>query len=407
MRAKFSRGHGPEPLQTDTRFQAKRLAPTHPTTPLAYATSTETHAPRTAQHATSHGSLLPSSCKQEQISALPAAAADELRALPQPDALTPTARPPARACLEEMGTRAPPRKLRIPPPLPQTSRRDNLLASQLPVQPTAGASRMGSTPRRFTLEEAGARHPLRTREGQRSDAQLSRSPVYHVSSRSAASFVFPAREGAAPSGWQEQLLDLQRSEGGAPLATERWVLNHYRWIVWKLACQQRCFPRLLGQSGFTPLAVGRQLLHRYEREFNLAQRPVLRQIYEGDESPSCHMVLCIAGVDHQQGSLELTDGWYSMWAKCDLPLMRQLAKRRLYIGLKLRLCGASRLGSIEKAVPWELQIDSSSPMMQLHANGTRRAEWHCKLGRCRTRTFRVLLDSLEPGGGQAILACHL
>lgn len=51
--------------------------------------------------------------------------------------------------------------------------------------------------------------------------------------------------------------------------------------------------------------------------------------------------------------------------------------------------------------PWRLVHSPASPRMQLHANGTRRAPWHCKLGRCRALAFRVTGDSLQERGGQA------
>ena len=62
---------------------------------------------------------------------------------------------------------------------------------------------------------------------------------------------------------------------------------------------------------------------------------MLRRVLEGDETPACHMVLCIAAVDPATGTLELSDGWYAAWAKCDAPLQRQLERGRLTVGLKV------------------------------------------------------------------------
>jgi breast cancer 2 susceptibility protein len=38
--------------------------------------------------------------------------------------------------------------------------------------------------------------------------------------------------------------------------------------------------------------------------------------------------------------VELTDGWYSIRAYLDPELTRHLARGRLFVGQKLRICGA-------------------------------------------------------------------
>jgi len=88
----------------------------------------------------------------------------------------------------------------------------------------------------------------------------------------AAHFAFPL--GAGPAHFRSMLVAAGAS---ATLATEAWVANHFRWVVWKLACYERAFPRRLAAPTLTPERVMDQLRYRYEREINSAQFPALRQ----------------------------------------------------------------------------------------------------------------------------------
>ena len=47
------------------------------------------------------------------------------------------------------------------------------------------------------------------------------------------------------------------------LISEAWVYNHYRWIVWKQAAMERCFPEVMGGLCLTPEQVLLQLKYRY------------------------------------------------------------------------------------------------------------------------------------------------
>ena len=58
------------------------------------------------------------------------------------------------------------------------------------------------------------------------------------------------------------------------LASEKWVKNHYRWIVWKLHGLGRLFPRIPGLNRLAAEVVLQQLLQRYTREHVHAQRYV-------------------------------------------------------------------------------------------------------------------------------------
>jgi len=257
-------------------------------------------------------------------------------------------------------------------------------------------------------------------------AATKRSPTlsHGVTSQSAAHFEFPGGGGCGGIGWPYLLQALRRSRSdGAPLAVEDWAREQFRWIVWKLACQQRCFSSsaLPPASDFTAVAVLWQLQRRYEREHVQHARSVLGRIskvLDNDRDMSlvgAHMLLCVAGVELERRAVELTDGWCSVWAVCDPPLAAQLRRRRLVVGLKLRLRGLSEhkaviddhedLGNkINPGIPLlpcVLTRSAIAPCFELHSNSTRRASWDAKLGLCERVSFRVNIDSLQCRGGRA------
>lgn len=133
-------------------------------------------------------------------------------------------------------------------------------------------------------------------------------------------------------------------------------MNHYKWIIWKLACYERCYPTKCAGKFLTISNVLEELKYRYpscciilcftigfgeigekhvkcvcryEREVNHGHRSAIKRILEGDASPSTMLVLCISAVcsncepqiedsttDLDQAEtngatkVELTDGWY-------------------------------------------------------------------------------------------------
>ena len=235
-----------------------------------------------------------------------------------------------------------------------------------------------------------------------------------VASAGAEVFVILSKFASEPCGWRDTWAQLRGGRGGHRLfADEEWAALQYRLVVWKLTCQERCFPleccQLLtagpGASSFIAEAAFRQLRARYEREFGDGSRPALRLLAEGDCSASAHMLLCIASIDLACGALELTDGWYIAWAACDSPLRAQLHAGRLAVGSKLRVCGATEPKAVvdsrhdEERLPWMLSGKPTEPRLELHANGTRRAAWDAQLGLHSTPAFRVGLGSLQEGGG--------
>ena len=150
----------------------------------------------------------------------------------------------------------------------------------------------------------------------------------------------------------------------------RWVSNHYKWIVWKLASLERCYPTRAAGKFLTVDNVFEELKYRwddsmlsiyrfqlyghisfctwnfmdfrYDREVNHGHRSAIKKILEGNASPSLMMVLCISAIyscpdqsdnklevdkiDNNEDSngnkslsasnrnmsakIELTDGWY-------------------------------------------------------------------------------------------------
>ncbi|CAH0481629.1 unnamed protein product [Peronospora belbahrii] len=236
-------------------------------------------------------------------------------------------------------------------------------------------------------------------------------------------------------------------------ATFTWFLNHYRWIVWKLAATERFFPRILLKKYLTKDQVLKQITCRHQRELNDAQRPILKQILSRDASSRSCMVLCIAAVlpfpaettnlvDQElpacwNMALVLTDGWHSVYAVPDAPLATALWKLDVassIVGTKLATWNASLQNSSEGIDPLECAIVrelqwknpllakedlTEWPYLQLRYNSTRRVKFDTRLGVEKLRyvipsnsrhrkqqpqlTFALLksipLKSLEVGGG--------
>ena len=295
-------------------------------------------------------------------------------------------------------------------------------------------------------------------------AQWPTTPTVTSADANAFEFDETTAAGATRTGWRALQARLDQEgvhvQGG-------WAENHYRWIVWKLACQQRVATRAepapeddafdeieqqdfatmehgsedpaMWQDGweddyddgqyaqhlraelersdavvpaaharppaFSPETVLRQLRERHALESRgqkSGHLPVLRKVLERwpEVGEGAHMVLCVAGFNEEHGTVELTDGWYSAWAGCDEPLRAQLARRRLRVGAKLRVCCMEWKGDPDPDTPlW--RADPAVPRLGLRANGTRRAAPDAVLGLARRAFFRVALASLQRAGGRA------
>ena len=170
-----------------------------------------------------------------------------------------------------------------------------------------------------------------------------------------------------------------------------WAENHYSLIVWKLASMERAFPSIFGGRWLTPDRVMLQLLNRYEKEVAGGTRSVLLQIKQRDQVGSQHLVLCVSGIDGLQGeqvTLELMDGWHTIQALLS-PTLAQLTRQgKIFIGQKLRLYGSD-----------STQEEGKDASLKIGSNGTRRAEWHCKLGAHMAPPPFVSVRSIKPGEG--------
>ncbi|KAM4701523.1 breast cancer type 2 susceptibility protein [Discoglossus pictus] len=203
------------------------------------------------------------------------------------------------------------------------------------------------------------------------------------------------------------------------LICPKWVYNHYRWIVWKLAALEVTFPDMFASRCLTPERVLLQLKYRYDVEIDKSQRSAIRKIMERDDSPAKTLVLCISkifsvGLPHQGNNksessdskpvpavIEVTDGWYSIKALLDPALTALLRRGRMFIGQKIIVHGAELTGSEDACTPLEAP---ESIMLKIAANSTRPACWYTRLGYFHDpRPYYLPLSSLFSEGG--IVGC--
>ncbi|KAH7434005.1 hypothetical protein KP509_07G096700 [Ceratopteris richardii] len=238
-----------------------------------------------------------------------------------------------------------------------------------------------------------------------------------ITSESAKSFRFStSTNGLESVGPEEFKMMLLQSGANSQVVTKEWVDNHYRWIIWKLASLERSYPSKLGNKLLTIQMVFNELKYRYKREVECAHRSAIKKITEGDAVAGRMMVLCVATVSirEQAGSnvharhsapssenpktvfVELTDGWYSLIAHLDPPLIRHLRAGKIFSGQKLRVCGATLMGCTNPMPPLEA---FHTMRLALHINGTFRAHWMDKLGLCKRRLMPLAFHCIKPNGG--------
>nr|XP_034317664.1 breast cancer type 2 susceptibility protein homolog isoform X2 [Crassostrea gigas] len=198
------------------------------------------------------------------------------------------------------------------------------------------------------------------------------------------------------------------------LISEAWFCNHYRWIVWKLASYEVASPDKFGSRALTPENVMLQMKYRYDREIDRCQRSALRKIMERDDTSSKRLVLCVSSVQRVESTnpatpsskqtvldpevtVELTDGWYCIPAKLDVPLLDLINRRRIQTGHKLCTTGAELVGSQDPCTPLEAP---SSLQLKINANSTRPVPWDTVLGfQPDPRPLCVPLSDLHGEGG--------
>ena len=282
--------------------------------------------------------------------------------------------------------------------------------------------------------------------GRHSERELLRlglhPPTLRVSSANASEFHFPGDlffssavlGGATVCVGDGAMLRLREGRAGArelwqafscspgvdsKLISFDWFCNHYRWVVWKLAAMEVCFPRQCAGRYLTPDWLMLQMRYRYDREIEGAERPAVRKMCERDDLSCRRVALCVCAVLSDGGrasltrggegkggggdatplppAIELTDGWYSLPAVLDPPLRHMVRAGRIAVGTKLLIHGAELVGSGDPCHPLEVP---PTLCLKLAANSTRRARWFTKLGyQPSPHPFPVPLVSLYPDGG--------
>ena len=183
-----------------------------------------------------------------------------------------------------------------------------------------------------------------------------------------------------------------------------WTVNHYRWIVWKFASLIRTFPDSYSPANLSPSWILSQLLYRYEREIHLCHRSALKKIVERDDAAGKYLCLMVSGVDYERKSLELSDGWYSIWtSSLDISLWSAVKSNRIVEGVKMEISGASLTGQDALPALEASSLDSPCKLV-ICRNSCRPARWDTKLGfmvspRYKCFTFLKQLNQIHPQGG--------
>jgi breast cancer 2 susceptibility protein len=186
--------------------------------------------------------------------------------------------------------------------------------------------------------------------------------------------------------------------------SDKWIINHTRWIIWKVASVERRFLHLVNKNYLNFDRIVEKLTYRFDREFMRGQRSPLRMILNRDISATTMIVLCVAKIiQPTEGSgflwsLELTDGWYSVTASLDMPLSYFVEHGRVAVGRKLLLSNATLVGFEEGVDPLDPSYDTmdrqASPVLRVASNSTRLARWDAKLGFVRPTPATLASEGL-------------
>ncbi|CAN8323419.1 unnamed protein product [Cochlearia groenlandica] len=214
--------------------------------------------------------------------------------------------------------------------------------------------------------------------------------VRRIKSSNAHRYVFGDVSTPNVIGPQALLQILVESGASFQHTSIKWVTNHYRWIVWKLACYEKYYPTKCRGKFLTVTNVLEELKYRYEREVNYGHCSAIKRILSGKASASSMMVLCISAINPKTNynshgcdsvKVELTDGWYSMNAALDVMLTKQLNAGKLFVGQKLRAVIANKV------------------CLLLNINGTYRAHWADRLGFCKGVGVPLAFNCIKCNGG--------
>ncbi|XP_024011976.1 protein BREAST CANCER SUSCEPTIBILITY 2 homolog B [Eutrema salsugineum] len=237
--------------------------------------------------------------------------------------------------------------------------------------------------------------------------------VRRIKSSNADKYVFGDGSSSNVVGAETFLQMLAECGASLQQVSRKWVTNHYRWIVWKLACYETYYPAKCRGNFLTITNVLEELKYRYEREVNHGHCSAIKRILSGDAPASSMMVLAVSAInpktdnDSQEthgsdsGSnmkVELTDGWYSMKAALDVMLTKQLNAGKLFVGQKLRILGAGLSGWANPTSPLEAVV-SNTICLLLNINGTYRAHWADRLGFCKEVGVPLAFNCIKCNGG--------
>ncbi len=217
------------------------------------------------------------------------------------------------------------------------------------------------------------------------------------------------------------------------LLTRAWVRNHARWIIWKLACLERSWPKIFSGRLLNLDETIRRLRKRYFLELERVRPkgwPLVRSIMQGDASFSMPMTLCASQVlpgtpitkkwqcEGQDSTdegvvVELTDGWHAIRAKLDSILSHYSRQGQIKVGMKLCVLPIAFDGHL--ADPLEVDQEATCQgddivdlpreglRLKLCCNSTRRAKWSAPLGPLKgvrgLPPLCVPLCSVNPLGG--------
>lgn len=117
------------------------------------------------------------------------------------------------------------------------------------------------------------------------------------------------------------------------------------------------------------------------------------------------MCLLVSGIDKETRSLELSDGWYSIWtSKLDFSFwdLIEAGNKKIFEGMKIEISGASLTG--QDGIPaLEAASKSSQCRLIISRNSCRPARWDTKLGFIctgnRSVAFLKHLHQIHPQGG--------
>ena len=194
-------------------------------------------------------------------------------------------------------------------------------------------------------------------------------------------------------------LALSRYSIDAEALSDRWLLNHSRWIIWKLASIERRFPFEAGGKQLSFQRLIGKLKYRYEKEVRCGMRSSIRKVLNKDVSSTTTMILCVSKI-HTMGELsttssskpsgskslmiELTDGWYGVKAILDEHLKCKVEKSIIQTGTKIAVCSATLIGAGDGIDPLDGSYDSMQPdspvYLILSSNATRLAARGSRLG---------------------------